>query len=412
MVKHNPKSSYKYSRIGIVGYFKYPFGSAGASRVRNISKGLMLEGASVNVITQSRYESDAIESSSPHNFEGIPYHTTYKATRVSSFSTIGRTYSFFRSVFESAHLVQKLIVSKKIDAVVVYALGFFSAFPVLKVCKEFDIPVITDIVEWVTPDVFAWRIFDPQYMQIIMKRKLLDQKFDGAIVISSYLYEKYNRPGYPVIRIPALFDFESSKQNVIEKHTPISKTTPLRLSFVGGNKINDGLDDVIKAIRLGDFRDYVHLSVIGNAPSDGYIMQLRAQVDNDLGLKNAISFVGRLPLNDYFDQLKNSDVLLLTRKDNIMARAAFPNRLPEFLSTGKPVITTSVPDIPEYLVDGEHAFVVPPARPDLLAEKIGLLVKDRKLGSLIGNSGREQAMKCFDFRHHARRLLEFVNDLN
>ncbi len=190
-----------------------------------------------------------------------------------------------------------------------------------------------------------------------------------------------------------------------------SKTSRLKLAFVGGNKLNDGLDDLLEALKIGDFGDLVDLKVIGDSSFNRHGMKLRAMVSKDSKLRRSVSFTGKLTDGDYLACLADSDVLLLTRRDNMMARAAFPTRLPEFLATGKAVITTSVPDVPEYLVDGEHALVVNPSRPDLLAAKINILLKDRNLAASIGNNGRKQAIKLFDYRIHARKLLEFFKKL-
>ena len=395
------------NHIVIVGYFKFPFGSAGASRIRNIAKGLMLQGVSVKVITQSRCE-EVSKFDSPRLFEGIPYFATYEASNAVLLPIATRIRNLSKSIADSARLLRKLIVSRQVDAVILYALGFDSALPILKVCNEYDIPIITDVVEWVTPDAFPGRFLNPQFWQIVMKRELLDRKFTGASVISRYLYERYRRFGYPVLRIPALCDFDTIQERVTLQK---SSTAPLTFAFVGGNKPNDGLDDVIEALKIGEFGDAVHLNVIGNSPTDVHIVQLQDKVRSDPSLKRSVTFVGRLTASDYWSHLAHSDALLLTRRENTMARAAFPTRLPEFLSTGKPVITTRVPDVPEYLVDGEHALLVDPARPDLLAHKIEFLIFNKDTGHLIGNGGKQQAVKLFDYRIHASNLVEFLNTL-
>lgn len=71
----------------------------------------------------------------------------------------------------------------------------------------------------------------------------------------------------------------------------------------------------------------------------------------------------------------------------------------EAMAAGKPVVATDVGGIPEVIGDGQTGFLVPPKNPDLLAEKITFLIRDRALRSRFGHSGRARVQKEFSLQN-------------
>lgn len=66
----------------------------------------------------------------------------------------------------------------------------------------------------------------------------------------------------------------------------------------------------------------------------------------------------------------------------------FSNSLLEYMAAGLPAVATDVGGNRELVTDGETGFVVPPASPRALAEKIGLLLKDTHLRDSLGGNAR------------------------
>jgi glycosyltransferase involved in cell wall biosynthesis len=64
-----------------------------------------------------------------------------------------------------------------------------------------------------------------------------------------------------------------------------------------------------------------------------------------------------------------------------------PNVVLEAMATAKPVVATAVDGTPELIVDEETGYLVPPADPRALAEKISLLVANEELARRFGNNG-------------------------
>jgi colanic acid/amylovoran biosynthesis glycosyltransferase len=75
----------------------------------------------------------------------------------------------------------------------------------------------------------------------------------------------------------------------------------------------------------------------------------------------------------------------------------------EAQASGRPVVTTRHGAIPEFVVDGETALVVPEADPHRLAEALTAVLVDRELAERLGRAGPGWARR-FDVRDCAARI--------
>ena len=103
--------------------------------------------------------------------------------------------------------------------------------------------------------------------------------------------------------------------------------------------------------------------------------------------------------------------LVLARPDSLQARAGFPTKLGEYLALGRPVVVTKVGEIPRYLEDGVSAYLVEPGDVAGLAKKINEVFADPVLAEQIGISGREVALKNFDYKVHAEELRDWIRSI-
>lgn len=70
---------------------------------------------------------------------------------------------------------------------------------------------------------------------------------------------------------------------------------------------------------------------------------------------------------------------------------AFPIVLLEGMAAGLPIVATAVGAIPEVVIDGRTGLLVPPGRPEELADALGRLLSDRELADRLGTAGRDRA---------------------
>ena len=179
---------------------------------------------------------------------------------------------------------------------------------------------------------------------------------------------------------------------------------------MGGSK--DGVPILIDAFKLvcNEF-DNVKLYLIGDASNQEEFNKLKQKV-NELKLTDKVVFTGKINREDIPMYLCNASILALARPKSLQAKGGFPSKLGEYLSTGNPVIVTKVGEIPKYLTDCENAFLSEPDSAKAFAEKLNFVLSNIKLAKRVGQKGREVAIKQFNYKTQAKRIINFIDELN
>ena len=175
----------------------------------------------------------------------------------------------------------------------------------------------------------------------------------------------------------------------------------LVLGCIGRIKfVRKGQEFLVRAAAI--LRDQaIDLTVlIAGAPSPGsedHLPRLRALIDQ-LNLGDRVIFTGELV--DVRPAYAVCDIFVLPSAQP----EPFGGVVIEAMCMGKPVIATAIGGSLDQIVDGKTGFLVPPARPDLLADKILMLAKDPELRLRMGQAGMERARTRFDVCQMVERL--------
>lgn len=108
-------------------------------------------------------------------------------------------------------------------------------------------------------------------------------------------------------------------------------------------------------------------------------------------------------VNDVQEWLAKASVFVLPSY-----REGVPRSTQEAMAIGRPVITTDVPGCRETVIDGKNGFLVPPWRPELLAEKMLYFVENPEDAIEMGAQSRVIAEKKFDSVIANTKLLEIL----
>jgi glycosyltransferase involved in cell wall biosynthesis len=116
--------------------------------------------------------------------------------------------------------------------------------------------------------------------------------------------------------------------------------------------------------------------------------ELRA-LAQEQGIADQVRLLGSRPQSGVVEQLAAAEIfalspMVLPNGD----RDGIPNVLLEAMAVGLPVVATSVSGIPEVVKDGETGRLVPPRRPDLLADALAQLLADPVSRTRLGEAGR------------------------
>ncbi len=139
---------------------------------------------------------------------------------------------------------------------------------------------------------------------------------------------------------------------------------------------------------------------------DGESKHMLIEQTCDMGLDKVVLFVGEK--HDISGFLNTMDIFVLSSTSE-----GHNVSLLEAMSTTLPVVATDVGGNSEIVIDGVTGLLVPPVRPDILSDKILILLRNSNLRSQMGNNGRVRITKYFDMNRMIATYQEiYLSTLN
>ncbi len=175
--------------------------------------------------------------------------------------------------------------------------------------------------------------------------------------------------------------------------------------FVGRLASNKGLLDLVDAFAiLHREQPDAHLVLVGEDGGMRASVEARARSG---GIADRVHPVGHLADDPTLAAAYRGARLTVLPSEY----EAFGLVLLESLAEGTPVVATRVGGIPEVVEDGRAGLLVPPRRPDELAEAIGRLFRDPALARRLGEHGRTAIVPRYTWDGLAERLDALYREL-
>ena len=193
--------------------------------------------------------------------------------------------------------------------------------------------------------------FHSRRMQPWMKRT------DAVTANTRFLVERYRAVYLPSGKDTRVFD--PARFDADRCRSELGLAGFRVVMFPGTARPHKGLEDVLAALDSLSWGDVRLVLVGGREVGDAHAEDLARRWPG---------WVVRLPRFTSAQMpgvVAAAHVVVAPQRDTHAARAQFPMKLTDAMAMAKPIITTSVGDIPEVL-DGA-AFVVPPSSPDAIA---------------------------------------------
>jgi glycosyltransferase involved in cell wall biosynthesis len=140
-------------------------------------------------------------------------------------------------------------------------------------------------------------------------------------------------------------------------------------------------------------------NVFGGNADEAYKRKVLAKVASDPVLRERVSVPGWVPESEKL--LAASDVVVCSSYFE-----SFGMTLVEAMASGVPVVSTNVGGPAETIVDGTTGYLVPPGRPDLIAERVRSLLADETLRHRMGLAGRERVKARYTLERYAAGFSE------
>jgi len=223
---------------------------------------------------------------------------------------------------------------------------------------------------------------------------------NGTTVVNSFLKQKSESLGVNPNTIKIVYNGCDTKIKLLDKKTArdllgFSLDVPL-IGFSGG--LHEG-DARFMARAINNLQNHLNSKII-------LAGKFNRCIEKYIGNPNAVIRTGSIANDKLFLILSACDVCWLPLQDNDTNRGRLPMKLNNYMSVGRPTISTNVGDL-EKLIKENKLGIVTPCNPDLFAEEtINLLLDPQKL-EYFGNSARHAAETVFNWETTTSDLYSF-----
>lgn len=171
-------------------------------------------------------------------------------------------------------------------------------------------------------------------------------------------------------------------------------------------KGQDQFIEAVKILKEMGLANFKALIVGGVFRGYEYLLdELRAKV-SAYGLEDVVVFCGYR--RDIPEILKALDIVVVPS----IFPDPFPTIVLEAMAAGKPVIATAHGGVVEMVQEGSTGFLVPPNRPDILAERIIKLAQDKALRERMGRAGRQRLKEKFTEKQFTEKIIGIILNLS
>lgn len=383
-------------RAIIITENQYPCEDAGAIRQHATAKLLEKIGYSVLVLGYGKSTNKQIL-----NYEGIDYI---------SFRPNSKN-KYIRAIYRATASSRMMTFLKRncgdADLILVADVFADTIKKLNKYAKGRNLLLIHDSVEWFSAEQFengekarAYRMRDE------INQKLVGNKW-RVMAISTYLEEHFSKRCEKTVRIPVIMDTKTIEYN--ENPTPDGEK--MKFAYVGAPGKKDYLKNILEGFALlaGEQRSGAEFHIVG-ATRQQLVSVCGVEPKTLDSLGSFVVAHGRVPHAEAVRFVREADYTLLFRDANLRyAKAGFPTKIVESLSSGTPPVCNLSSDLGMYLKDGENAFVTKGHGPEeikaVLEKAISASEEHRKE---MRSCARQTATLQFDYRNYLDKMSELM----
>ena len=215
---------------------------------------------------------------------------------------------------------------------------------------------------------------------------------DTFISPSLYLAGAYVRAGIPIERVKVIwYGIDVAKYSSIVKKQRSGK---VRFTFIGRFGLHKGINVILDALDLIQFRDRVEVNLVGTGELTSYLQQ---RVEKS-GMPS-VRFWGMVDNSRIEEVFRETDVLILP--------SIWPENQPvtitEAMASRTPVIASAIGGIPELVTNEYNGYLFSPGCAEELAEKMSEFVIRPERIERFGENGF-QTIKDNSFEHQVNKI--------
>lgn len=359
--------------------------SAANTKAEFVAEGLMQSEVKVHLINKSY---------GPNNV--APEYVDNKGIIVHSIkNTNGKIVSSIKNLFKTFAILRK--VKQREDNYLLIGCGNTFLFaPLLLASKLIGYKSAFILEEWEPsiPYPFIYKV------NALIHGHLFGYLFDYILPISEFLTDKARKFGKPMLKFPICSDFNFNV-STIER----TKSTDyfLYCASAGYQRAIYFVLDAYEIFNKAHTESSLHLVLNGSKSQLDEIKDVVAKRK----LQN-VEIKTSLPYNELQDEYRYALGLLIPLfPDRIADVARFSQKISEYLTSKRPVVSSKVGEIPYYFHNHKDMCIDATNTVEGYASEMEYLWNNRKEADSIGNNGFELGKSLFDKTIIAKQLIDF-----
>ncbi|MFQ3549185.1 MAG: glycosyltransferase family 4 protein [Armatimonadota bacterium] len=275
--------------------------------------------------------------------------------------------------------------------------------------KSDDIPVIFDIHEHFL-DILVDREWIPKIFRPIIKKlwdineKYLIKKCHKLIVVTEGVAKRYTDLGYKpeiIHNYPSLDEINSVKPN---------KSDDFYCVYAGSINPDSGLESAIEAfVIIKSLGFKISFKIAGDA-DEKYAEKIKTLIKKN-NLSDIVKYYGLIPRNDAIKLVSGASLgimLYLPIRNNLVA---LPNKIFEYMAYSIPFIYSELPLVSQILDDKNVGIKVNPYDPEMIANEIIKLYKNKALCKQYGDNGNKMIKEIYNWEIEKEKLLDLYDNI-
>ena len=389
-----------YQVICVCGGIGFPI-IGSAKRIINVGKALQAAGIGFRVLhcgpspVPSNTQTSGI-------YRGIPFEYTTWLRRPAN--TLLRLLVYLRAVAGLTWQLCRVRPMRRRTAVYLFVMEGPLVIYTGILCRLLGIPLVQEMNEWF-PAFRRSALLDWLY------RRPIFSMATGMLVISKLIerrvqeLSKTANPRLSIHLLPSIVDSERFV-TALPVREDATETVPHFL-WCGVSYTQDVLF-LVRALALANRAGHrCNLRII-SATFEDWTPRTILDYAAEQGLPpDAIHFKVGLDDSALESCYKSAAAHLLPMWDDDKSRTRMPNKLAEYLASGRPVIASAVGDLADFLVDGVNAYIGQPGNERDFANSMISVLQDPIRANRIGEAGQRTCIERLDYRFQIGSLSKF-----
>jgi len=380
-------------KILFIASVPYPTGWAASARIRNLVAGFEASHWHVDICLFGRPAAEAIES------YGNNISWCFPDVRG---GRLGRQYAYYVAPRRLAYQIQTKSVYQTYECVYLYARAYSVVAPLIAAFQGIGVRVIVDVNEAHSHFSGLGGALSPNFWNSYFGYRHAIPRADLIACISEELSNFYRDIGANTFLLPSVEFYDQRPE----------KNRLGRTKFLySGSFYERDYADLMLSIVEGLLQRGVPLDFVITGPyeSSPNAEKYLKRIESSDCLRENTRLLGRVPESEYLEIKRTIDFGFILRRNHHAERASFPTRLVEFIREGIIPVTTSVPDVPNYLSHGLNSVFTESQGIDATVEYLVKVCENSDEMNRLRDNAFDAGKLHFCAKKNVARLIDYLD---